>query len=328
MRRGSAQDGSQPALQAGRLSWPLLLAGFLLTAFLGFFPSHPSLAFAQDLDSLPESTETDSATDSPALPDRKLRIPSLLPSAATAHSVLLKDLTTGETLYERQSHRRLSPASLTKIMSALIILEYARLESQVLVTREASRARKIRLRLRAGELISLEDLLKAMLISSANDACLAAAQHVGGSEERFVQLMNAKALALSLSDTHFSNACGFDAPDHYSTAADLARLSEVAMAHPLFRTYVGEEKEVITALNVDRSYRLRNTNRLLGRMPGVEGVKTGFTSRAGRCLVAKVNQDGKELLLVLLNAKRRWTTATSFIHYGLQTLSVSQQSDR
>lgn len=236
-----------------------------------------------------------------------------------AHGILLKDLATGKTLYEYEADRRLSPASLTKIMSALVILEYGQLQDHATVSRRAAAAPKIHLRLRAGQVFRLEDLLKAMLITSANDACLAAVEHVGGTEERFVELMNAKAGALGLADTHFSNACGFDSPTHYATAADLAKLSEVALLHPVFKTLVKEELEVISAVNVNRTFLLKTTNRLLGRMPGVEGVKTGFTSRAGRCLIAKVSQDGKELLLVLLHANRRWNTAASLINYGLQS---------
>jgi len=253
---------------------------------------------------------------------------SLFAHRANAHGILLKDLTTGRTLYEFGSDRRLSPASHTKIMSALVILEYGHLQDQVTVSREAAVARRSRLRLRAGDVFRLEDLVKAMLITSANDACLAAIEHVGGTEERFVFLMNTKARALDLPDTHFSNACGFDAPDHYSTAADLAMLSEIALQHPIFRSFVKEEVEVMHALNVDRSYFLRNTNRLLGRIPGVEGVKTGFTSRAGRCLIAKVSQNGKELLLVLLHANRRWNTATSLINYGLARADATRQTLR
>jgi D-alanyl-D-alanine carboxypeptidase (penicillin-binding protein 5/6) len=203
-------------------------------------------------------------------------------------------------------------------MSALVILEYGKLDDYVTVSREAAAARKMHLRLRVGHIFRLEDLLKAMLITSANDACLAAAIHVGGSEERFVELMNGKARALGLAHTHFSNACGFDSPTHYTTAQDLAALTELALQHPLFRSYVKEERGVLTAVNTNRSYLLRTTNRLLGRMPGVEGVKTGFTSKAGRCLIAKVSQDGKELLLVLLHASSRWNTATHLIKYGLR----------
>ena len=245
---------------------------------------------------------------------------------APANSILLKDLTTGAILYAFESDRRLSPASLTKIMTALVILEHGDLDAPATVSREAAAAHKIRLRLRAGQVFRLEDLLKAMLITSANDACLAAAMHVGGTEERFVDLMNEKAVSLGLSNTHFANACGFDAPEHYTTAQDLAALSEIALQHPVFRSFVKEEREVITPLNTNRSYLLRTTNRLLGRLPGMEGVKTGFTSKAGRCLVAKVSSNGKELLLVLLHAPRRWNTATHLINYGLQAPLITTTS--
>jgi D-alanyl-D-alanine carboxypeptidase (penicillin-binding protein 5/6) len=156
-----------------------------------------------------------------------------------------------------------------------------------------------------------------MLITSANDACLALAEHIGGTEAGFADLMNEKARTLGLRDTHFANACGFDALGHYTTAADLSELSETALRHPVFRAYVREELEVIVSVNTGQSYVLRSTNRLLGRLPGVEGVKTGFTSKAGRCLIAKVSRDGKDLLLVLLHASRRWNTATHLINYGL-----------
>jgi len=237
-----------------------------------------------------------------------------------AQGILLKDLSTGRTLYEVGANRRVAPASLTKIMSALVILEYGQLHDLVTVSRKAASARKIHLRLHAGHTFRLEDLLKAMLITSANDACLAAVEHVGGSEEMFVAMMNNKARRMGLLDTHFSNACGFDAPTHYTTAADLATLSEAAMQDRTFRTLVRKEVDMIFPLNANRSYWLRNTNRLLGRVPGIEGIKTGFTSQAGRCLVVKASQDGKELLLVLLHAKRRWDTASTLLRQGMETV--------
>lgn len=243
---------------------------------------------------------------------------------APAHSILLKELRSGRVLYQHESEKRLSPASLTKIMSALVILEKGRLDDQATVSKNAARAHKAHLRLKTGEVFRLEDLLKAMLIVSANDACLAAVEHVGGDEAQFVMLMNAKAAALGLADTHFSNACGFDDPDHYSTAEDLAKLSEVALQHPVFRELVREEREIITPVTGHRAYVLHNTNRLLGRIPGVEGVKTGFTSKAGRCLIAKVSQNGSDLLLVILNSNRRWNTAKSLIDYGLRLTETVQ----
>lgn len=241
-----------------------------------------------------------------------------------ARSVLLKETRSGRVLYRHESETRLSPASLTKIMSALVILEKGRLDEFATVSKNAARAPKTHLRLRTGEVFRLEDLLKAMLIVSANDACLAAVEHVGGDEGQFVAMMNAKAEELGLADTHFSNGCGFDGPDHYSTAEDLARLSEVAMENEIFRGFVREEQEIITPVSGHRAYVLRNTNRLLGRIPGVEGVKTGFTSKAGRCLIAKVSQNGSDLLLVILNSNRRWIIAQSLIDYGLRATELVQ----
>lgn len=238
-----------------------------------------------------------------------------------AQSILLKDLSSGRTLYEIGANRRVAPASLTKIMSAMVILEYGQLNDLVTVSPRAAKARKIHLRLHPGHVFRLEDLLKAMLITSANDACLAAAEHVGGSEEMFVAMMNNKARRMGLLDTHFENACGFDGPTHYTTAADLATLSETAMQNRTFRQLVRKEVDMIFPVNANRSYWLRSTNRLLGRVPGVEGIKTGFTSKAGRCVVLKASQDGKEVLLVLLHANRRWDTASTLLRQGLQTLN-------
>lgn len=235
-----------------------------------------------------------------------------------ANSVLLKELRSGRVLYQHDSEKRLSPASLTKIMSALIILEYGHLDEHATISKNAARAPKTHLRLRTGEVFRLDDLLKAMLIVSANDACLAAVEHVGGTEDRFVEMMNAKVTQLGLTDTHFSNGCGFDGPEHYSTAEDLAKLSEVAMQNPVFRELVREERDLIMPVSGHRPYLLHNTNRLLGHIPGVEGVKTGFTSKAGRCLIAKVSQNGSDLLLVILNSNRRWNMAKSLIDYGLR----------
>ncbi|MFQ5992792.1 MAG: D-alanyl-D-alanine carboxypeptidase family protein [Nitrospiraceae bacterium] len=295
-----------------RVSALIWLSGILLSQGL---ISGPSQAVA-------ETASTTSTLTAPSSDARATRIAFRRPNSR-ADSILLKDLVSGKTLYQYKADRRLSPASLTKIMSALIILDYGHLDEPVTVSRYAASAPKIRLKLRAGEVWRLNSLLKAMLMASANDACRAAVQHVAGSEARFVELMNTKARALGLPDTRFRNACGFDARGHYSTALDLARLSEVAMQHSTFRSLVGREFDIITALNADRSHLLRNTNQLLGRIPGVEGVKTGFTSRAGRCLVAKVSQEGKELLLVLLNAKRRWSTARLLINYGLDLVEDS-----
>jgi len=295
---------SFPALRSGHLVVVLLWAALLGSA-VTLIPSvaHAKRGIVKERHAHPVEQER------PGLPWR--RVP--------AHSILLKDLNSGRILYEHEPGKRLSPASLTKIMSALVILEQGRLNDLVTVSPAAARAPKTHLRLKAGQVFRLNALLKAMLIVSANDACLAAVEHVGGDEAQFVTLMNAKAVALGLADTHFSNGCGFDGPDHYSTAEDLATLSIIALEQPTFRELVREERATIMPVNGTRAYVLHTTNRLLGRIPGVEGIKTGFTSKAGRCLIAKVSQNGSELLVVILNSSRRWKTATSLINYGLRT---------
>lgn len=281
-----------------------LLSVFLLSVAATFTPS---IALAQSVSAQPAHVRAVTAPHQP-LPWR----------IAPAHGILLKELNSGRVLYEHDAGKRMSPASLTKIMSALVILEKGQLDDLVTISPNAARAHKTHLRVKAGQVFRLEDLLKAMLIVSANDACLAAVEHVGGDEAQFVALMNAKAAALGLTDTHFSNGCGFDNPDHYSTAEDLATLSVMALDQPIFRRLVREERAIITPVNGHHAYVLLTTNRLLGRIPGVEGIKTGFTSKAGRCLIAKVSQNGSNLLLVILNSKRRWNTATNLIAYGLQ----------
>ena len=297
-----------------RLRRTLSIGAFGILALLFGLRSGQALALDSEVDDQVITVPFDPRP----VPSAKQANHSLRWRHVPAHSILLKELKTGTTLYQFESEKRLSPASLTKIMSALVILEYGHLDDEVTVSPKAARAHKTHLRLRTGQIFRLEDLLKAMLIVSANDACLAASEHVGGDEARFVDLMNAKAAALQLHNTHFSNACGFDAPEHYSTAEDLAKLSEIALHHPVFKELVREEREIIMPINEHRAYVLRTTNRLLGRIPGVQGVKTGFTSKAGRCLIAKVSQDGSDLLLVILNSKRRWNTATSLINYGLR----------
>jgi serine-type D-Ala-D-Ala carboxypeptidase (penicillin-binding protein 5/6) len=268
--------------------------------------------------SVPIASGMETRTHSPSIKTIRYAPHPLPWKRIPAHSILLKELRTGRVLFEHDADKRLSPASLTKIMSALVILEKGHLDDLVTVSKNAARAPKTHLRLKVGEVFRLADLLKAMMMVSANDACLATVEHVGGDEEQFVRLMNAKAVALGLARTHFSNGCGFDGPDHYSTAEDLAKLSEVAMRNAVFRDLVREEREIITPVSGYRAYVLHNTNRLLGRIPGVEGVKTGFTSKAGRCLIAKVSQNGSDLLLVILNSNRRWNTAKSLIDYGFR----------
>ncbi|HMU54914.1 MAG TPA: D-alanyl-D-alanine carboxypeptidase family protein [Nitrospira sp.] len=234
--------------------------------------------------------------------------------AVHAAALYLVELKSGRVLFEKDAARRLPPASLTKIMTALVALETASPDQVVQVDRRALMHRSS-LKLHPGEQFLLRDLLTAMLVTSANDACEAVAWHVGGDADRFVTMMNARARALGLTNTHFVNACGFDAPDHYSTAADLAALTGQALQTSDFSMMVRTVVREISSVDGKRQVSLHSTNELL-LDPDVNGVKTGYTSKAGRCLVASMFKDGHRLLLVGMNVTDRWEQATRLLRYG------------
>jgi D-alanyl-D-alanine carboxypeptidase (penicillin-binding protein 5/6) len=209
--------------------------------------------------------------------------------------------------------RPLAPASLTKIMTAFLVLEKAGMEDEVTVPYKASRETGTRLRLRPGDKLSVIDLLAATLLGSANDACHALAAHVSGNEASFVDLMNWRARELGLANTHFTNACGHDHPKLFSTAHDLILLAEIALKNPIFARMVSLVRGEFRTTDGKKTFRVENKNELIGRYPGAAGVKTGFTPRAGKCLIALATRDGSRSLLVLLNAPDRWWTATRML---------------
>jgi D-alanyl-D-alanine carboxypeptidase (penicillin-binding protein 5/6) len=244
-----------------------------------------------------------------------------------AKGLLLVDLSQQRVLYEANAGKRLAPASLTKVMTALIAFEEGDLNAPATISRHAARATGHRLRLRAGQTFRFGDLVDAMLVTSANDACRAVAEAIAGTENEFVEKMNRYAGALGLADTHFQNACGFDAPTHYSTANDLARLATTALAHPAFGDAVKIHQGSLHTLDGRRMYRYRTTNRLMASFDGAVGVKTGFTNRAGRCLIARAVRDEGDLLLVMLNAPRRWWDAAAMLTRGFESLAASRRDE-
>ncbi len=210
------------------------------------------------------------------------------------------------------------PASLTKIMTALLALEAAEDPAAwIPVSRTAAAETGSRLGLRAGEAITLGDALTATLVASANDACRALAEHLGGSEAGVVRRMNARASALGLAGTRVANAGGHDAPGHVTTARDLLALTRAALALPELRRIVRLER-VEVRTRAGRTYPLRTHNELLGRVEGVSGVKSGWTSRAGQCLVATAERGGVEVVVVLLDAPDRWWTAAALIEKAFE----------
>lgn len=216
----------------------------------------------------------------------------------------------GRTSWQHSVDRRLPPASLTKIMTALLVLERGELDEIVVVGAAAVAETGTRIGLRSKDQISVGDLLAASLIASANDACHALADQVAGSEHAFVQKMNQRALALGLADTQFANACGHDAAGHYASVRDLAVLTERALTHTEFARLVALPTLTITLIHPAKRIVLQSSNALLGRYPGVVGVKTGYTPQGGKCLIALAERDGQRVLLVLLNAPDRWWSAS------------------
>ncbi|MDH4096178.1 MAG: serine hydrolase [Betaproteobacteria bacterium] len=217
--------------------------------------------------------------------------------------------------WERAADARRQPASLAKLMSALVVVQEGDLDQVVAVPPRAATARGSRLGLREGERLPARALLGAMVVGSANDACLALALRNGG-VERFVARMNDGARALGLRRTRFADPCGFDADDQHSTARDLARLAEAFMAEPQLAALAGRRALALATAD-GRALEVRTTNVLLEHFPGTLGVKTGRTRRAGHNLIVLAERGGRRVLLVMLGARDRWWDAHAILERAL-----------
>jgi D-alanyl-D-alanine carboxypeptidase (penicillin-binding protein 5/6) len=242
------------------------------------------------------------------------------PGVATAYVVEVD----GVARWAHDAGARLPPASLTKILTALVVIDAVGDDALVTVSARAAGAQGARIGLRRGMQLPVGDLLAAMLLRSANDACLALAEHVAGAEPALVVRMNAHAVALGLTDSHFQNACGFDGPRHRTSARDLARLAHAAMAVARFAAIVGRERGEARARD-GRVFSFDNTNALIGRVDGARGVKTGWTRAAGRCLVAFAERRGTTVMLVMLGAPDRWWDAVAMIETAFDEARRSRQ---
>lgn len=232
--------------------------------------------------------------------------------SVTAAAAILVEPTTMTVLYARREHQPRPPASTTKILTALLALERGRLDDVVTVSRRAAAVPGSTIHLRAGQKISLSDLIVGLLMRSGNDAATAIAEHVAGTEAAFVHWMNRRARELGATNSRFANPHGLDAPNHYTTAFDLAHLARLAMTMPTFKDVVGRREYVPPGSG--RSW--RNTNRLLWALEGTEGIKTGTTGGAGNCLVAAVSRDGVRLIAVVLGSRDRWLDTRRLIEWG------------
>lgn len=239
------------------------------------------------------------------------------------YAAIVVDATTGETLYERRADMARHPASITKIMTLMLVFDAIdrgelRLDDSVPMTAEGHRQPPSKLGLRIGESIPVADAIRVIAIKSANDVAVALADRIAGNEQAFVERMNARARSLGMTGTHFANASGLPNVNHYTTARDLAALS---MA--LFREHAREYAYFSQQYYSWRGQTMENHNHLLGRVPGVDGIKTGYTAASGYTLAASATRDGRRLIAVVLGSpsgSMRDANVTSLLDAGFTVL--------
>ena len=230
--------------------------------------------------------------------------------AVSAEKAMVLDAVTGRVLYEKDADRQSLIASTTKIMTALIVCEQCNVLDRMRIPKEAVGIEGSSMYLREGEILTIQELLYGLMLSSGNDAAVALAIYCGGTVEGFAELMNDKARLLGLKNTHFENPNGLDSPGHYSTARDLAVLAAYAMENPIFCKTVSAKTVTVGSRS------LRNHNKLLWQVEGTDGVKTGFTKAAGRILVSSATRNGRRLICVTLNDPDDWADHAQLLEEG------------
>ena len=245
-----------------------------------------------------------------------------------ARAAVIYDRKSKKIIWGKKENERRPMASTTKIMTAIVVLEHANLNDTVTVSKKSGGTGGSRLGLKAGDKITVENLLYGLLLVSGNDAAVALAEYVGGSVEGFAKMMNEKAEELGLKDTHFVTPHGLDMQEHYTTALELAKMADYALNIKKFAQIVNT-KNITISIN-GRSKNLKNTNELLGNLYGVNGVKTGFTNGANRCLVTSVNRDGMNIITVVLGAdtkKDRTNDSVKLIEFAYQNYKIYNTKD-
>ena len=255
------------------------------------------------------------------------------PTEVAAKSALLMDIATGTVLYEQNAHTPLAPASVTKVMTMLLIMEAiddGRIGWQDTVTASETAAAKggSQIYLKVGETMTVEDMVKSIAVSSANDCACAMAEHIAGSESTFVSMMNTRAVELGMENTNFVNCTGLDddpeAAKHLTTAYDIALMSrQLMLYHPNIKKYTTIWMDTVRS----GSFGLSNTNKMVRFYPGCTGLKTGFTSAAGYCLSATAQREGMELVAVVMGSdtsKDRFAACKTLLDYGFANFAAVQ----
>lgn len=232
-----------------------------------------------------------------------------------AKGAVLIERTSGRILYEQNANERLPMASTTKIMTALLAIENSSMDETVVASSRASGVPGTSIYLREGEALSMRNMLYGLMLRSGNDAAVAIAEHIDGSAAAFAERMDRRAQLLD-ADAHFVTPNGLDADGHGASALGMARIAAAALSYPVFREIVGTSSATIPWPGNSYGRALENKNRLLRTLPGATGVKTGFTSKAGRCLVFSCERDGMELVGAVFNCGSWFDSATELIEWG------------
>ncbi|WP_018751450.1 D-alanyl-D-alanine carboxypeptidase family protein [Paenibacillus sanguinis] len=238
------------------------------------------------------------------------------PPSIHAQAAAVIDVTSERLIFNVKGDERLPIASLTKIMTAIVAIEHGQLSDVVRVGKNAYAKEGSSIYLHLGEEMSLENMLYGLMLRSGNDAASAIAEHVGGSEEGFVHLMNEKARLLGLDNTQFQNPHGLDAKGHYSSANDLAKLTAYALKNPHFKEIVRTPDKTAPNPNDPWDYKWLNKNKMLRFYEGADGVKTGYTKIAKRCLVSSASRGGQQLAVVTLNDGDDWNDHRKLLDFG------------
>lgn len=236
-----------------------------------------------------------------------------------ARAAIIYDRTTKQIIWGKNESEKRPMASTTKIMTAIVVLENSNLSDVVTISKKAAGTGGSKLKISTGDKITVNDLLYGLMLRSGNDAAVALAEYVGGSIEGFADLMNKKAKELGLSNTNFVTPHGLDNEDHYTTAYELAVITDYALNNETFAKIVNTKSTAISINGNNRN--IYNTNELLGYMQGVDGVKTGFTNGAGRCLVTSCTRDNNQIITVVLGCdtkKQRTSDSTKLIEYAFK----------
>ena len=247
-----------------------------------------------------------------------------------APAAILMDGATGTILYEKNAHERLAPASVTKVMTLLLVMEALEsgrisFDDRVIASEAAAAKGGSQVYLEVGESMTMDEMLKSVVVSSANDCATALAEHVAGSEAAFVEMMNRRAAELQMNDTHFVNCTGLDdepeAAEHLTSAHDIAVMSRELLRHDRIRNYTTIWMDTVR----DGRFGLSNTNKLVRFYEGTTGLKTGYTSAAGHCLAASATRDGMELIAVVLHCSssaERFESAKALLNYGFANYAL------